>query len=134
MVDTQQFIEATNFLKFNKKIKYKDLADKLGVQYYLIDNIRRGQTSPSKEIIERLVETFPETKRFFVRNYEKPQFENSRVEESAFVYNDSRAWKELAEERKKLIDRIEDENIKLKKENEQLRGENKALKEIISKR
>lgn len=123
---TVAFIEATDFLKRERNLTYGEIAKSIGLSRSQLDMIRIKRRYINRQELDKLLKQYPEAKQFF----EQPSL-SDKVEESMILYSDGKAWKELAETQKKLIERIETENSELKVENEKLKSENKTLKEII---
>lgn len=130
MIEIQQFIKATDYLKEHNQITFGEMAEAIGEKEHAITNIRRGSKKPSPLLVSKLVKIYPQVESFFATNVAG----DDMVHEPMYFYNDGHALKELVETQRKLIERLEDENNKLQSANEQLKGENKALKDIFRQR
>ncbi len=134
MIDNQRFIKATNFLKYERKIPLKQIAENIGINQGRIDNLRRNGVPMLVEEKMNLIDKYPEVLRFFTETLTETEndmgskhAQNDTVHDAIYLYNDGRAWKELADARQKVIDGLEYKLAKQEEELKELRAENKYL-------
>ena len=134
MIDNQKFIKATNFLKYERKIPLKRIAESIGINQGRIDNLRRNGVPMLVEEKMNLIDKYPEVLRFFTENLTETENDmgskhahNDTVHDAIYLYNDGRAWKELADTQKKLLEALELRIAKQEEELKELKAENRFL-------
>lgn len=135
MVDSQTFTKAIDLVKFHNKLNVRQIAERLGVERHIIDNIKRG-TSPSDELWYKLLSEFPAINTKFATYTNEKRIENTTMDEPNLIYPFSvnSALSELVETQKKYISRLETENHRLGECLKKMEIENNALKGILSER
>lgn len=135
MINNQAFIKATDFLKTEKKLSYKKIAAVIGINQGRIDNLRRNGVPLLQEEKDVLIEKYPEVLRFFTETLTKTESDmgskhshSDTVHEPMYLYNDGRAWKELAETQKKYIEALEHRLVKEGEERKELEAEVRWLR------
>lgn len=129
MTDSQRFTKALDYIKFNKKISFVEIAKQLGVKDYLLTNIRRDQTQPSAELTERLCEEYPEVIQFFAADYIEKHTVVEKVEEPPIRYG--QPFDILIDTQRKYISTLEKTNEYLLRENERLKKEIDMLLKVV---
>lgn len=128
--ETVCFIEATDWIKDEKKISYTDIADQIGLSHSQMNMIRIQRRKIKEREVDKLIRLYPEVKQFF-KNTSTPDQAN---EMNTTPYSNAAVWKELANTQKKLIEKLELELRALKSIANKLERENKALKELFSQK
>lgn len=112
MVDNQQFILRTNFLKNEKNISFVNQSAKLRVERHVFDSWRTNRVAVPEHIEKRLIAEFPEL----------TEFENLVSEPPAeIVYEKTTYNHELIETQRHLIKLMKEELERQKMENQRLR-------------
>jgi len=130
VIDRQQFIKATDYLKEHYKLTFGEMAEAIDEKEHAITNIRRGSKKPSAFLIEKMRKQYPQLDMFFATNVASEDV----AHEPMVLYSDGNAWKEAYLTQKKLIELQNLELERLRKDVERLGAENKALKDIFKER
>lgn len=138
--ETVAFIEATNFLKKEKGVKFGDIGDLLGLNRGQLNMTRIKRRYITKQEIGKLLQHYPEAARFFkapdtTEEHATTQTLNEPM--GTHFYGKQirpEPWEELAETQRKLIARLEAELVEVKGKLREMEGQNKALIEIVSQR
>ncbi|MEL6866202.1 MAG: hypothetical protein AAFP19_17365 [Bacteroidota bacterium] len=111
------FINAVDWVKFNKDLNYKELNDILGFSTGGLYNLIAGRMEVKEAMKQKLIEEFPETERFF-----EPQ--PPRVDYKALYQT------KLYEAMEKIIE-VQERERDLLIENDQLRKQIQELKKRL---
>ncbi len=123
MVEKQQFIEATDFLKSNFGLTFGKIAESIGEKEQAVMNVRRGSKKVNAQIIGKLINTYPQIESFFATKVA----DDDIVNDAMIMVTDGRAWKELADTQKKLLEAMEHRLAKQEEELKELKAENRYL-------
>jgi hypothetical protein len=124
VVERQQFIEATDFLKSNFGLTFGKIAEAIGEKEQAVMNVRRGSKKVNAQIIGKLINTYPQIESFFATKVA----DDDVVNDAIVLYSDGRAWKQLAETQKKLLEALEHRIAKQDEEIKDLEAEVRFLK------
>jgi hypothetical protein len=123
MVDKQQFVKGTDYIKYRYNLTSEEIGRRIGGNRNIIDNPRRGSSKPSREVIDRLIQEFPESEPYFSSN----DAQNDVVNDSGEVAIYGRSV-ELIETQKELIKLLKEDLEQRKEENQRLRDEIARIK------
>jgi predicted transcriptional regulator len=125
VVERQQFIDATDFLKSNFGLTFGKIAESIGEKEQAVMNVRRGSKKVNAQIIGKLINTYPQIESFFATKVA----DDDVVNDAMILVSDGRAWKELAETQKKLLEAQEHRIVKQDEEIRDLKAEVRYLRE-----
>lgn len=133
---TVAFINATNYLKEEKGIKFVEVGELLGLNKGQMNMIRIKRRHISKKEIDTLLNTYPDLTRFFkdtIFEHEK-QTLNEPMSTHFYSKQNDDPWKDLVDTQRKLIAKLEEELAETKDKLRVVEAEKKTLVEIVSQR
>lgn len=125
---TVAFIEATDYLKNERKISFNEIAEKLNLSISQMNMIRvkRRKVKPSE--VEKLVKLYPYTQQFF----EKQAGQTNEPATPEYMTKEKKQIQllnEMIEDKRKIIDILENEKKGLLEKIEQLYDELRTAKQ-----
>ena len=121
------FIRGLDLIKNEKKISFSKQFEQLGIGEKAGYNIRQGIKKVSKEEWKKFLSIFPDA--ISLEN----NIDTLEDPEVHYNYGKENVWRELAQERKKMIEMIEVKNKGLEEKIKVLEDRVKQLESLISK-
>ena len=111
-------------MKSNFGLTFGKIAEAIGEKEQAVMNVRRGSKKVNAQIIGKLINTYPQIESFFATKVA----DDDVVNDAIVLYSDGRAWKQLAETQKKLLEALEHRIAKQDEEIKDLEAEVRFLK------
>ena len=127
---TVAFINATDFLKLSKGVKFGEICDLLGWTRSQMDMTRIKRRQVSSKDIDKLIQEYPDVEKFF--NPSPHMLEEPMQTRFYGKITDHRD--ELVELQKKMIEKLENELAETKEKLTIVEAERKTLIDIVSQR
>lgn len=132
---TAAFIEAVKWVKKKERKTLKAIVESFGMEDTTRNMIQAGRRMAHDSEIQDFVKKYPEVLNHYPILGNNPSLSQTLNEPMEPYHNGGSATlRALVATQKKLIAKLEEENVVLKERLTKLEGENEALKEIITKR
>lgn len=124
---TVAFIAATDFLKAEKNVSFKKIAEVLGLKRSQLDMVRIKRRYLTRQEIDKFLQEYPETARFFQKHEPGAGTSNQtdEIREPGYLP----AWVDaLLKAKDEIIELSKEQRKWLEDANRRLEDENKALR------
>lgn len=132
--ETVAFIEATNFLKKEKGVKFGEIGKLLGLNRGQLNMTRIKRRYITLQEVDKLLQHYPETAKFFknTTSVESDEIQTLNEPMSTHFYGKTQdPWQQLAETQKELLEKQKEELAALKEQVRHLEMEKKVLSSTI---
>lgn len=119
-------VNTLDYIKNIGKVSIKEVSETINVKTATLYNIRNAGTGGSEDIYKKLKAAFPDIVNNIPNKLEDPK--------AKYFYGKSDVWQELAEERKKMINILEDKITRQTSELAELKDRVKQLEALIDVR
>lgn len=132
--ETVSFNLAVRHIKERRRMYYKDVSARIGLTKEQGEQIRAGRRKASNDDIQKLIFEFPEAATFFDKLKSSKEADTQTLNEpmgTHFYGKQPDPWQQLADERKRLLDKQDDEIRALKEQVKQLQIEKQVLSDTL---
>ncbi len=120
MVDKQQFIKGTDYIKHRYNLTSEQVGERIGGNKNTIDNPRRGSSKPNFGVVQKLIAEWPDSEPYFLSNDAQNNIVNDSQEQVG--YGEMGILKETLSVQKELIAMQRLRIAQLEIENERLKN------------